>query len=317
MPISLPRISIVTPSYNQAQYIEQTLDSILSQGYPNLEYIVIDGGSTDGSAEIIKRYEKHLKFWVSEKDRGQTHAINKGMAHATGEVRAYLNSDDYYLPGTFDAVSEAWQAQPDTDLLHGRCRYVDETGHKIGGQFGDIQSLEEALDVWGVWWSKRQFVQPEVFWSARIAERVGPFRESLNLVMDFEYWLRIIAAGGKVVPLDRELTCYRFTPYQKSRVNSGTATEILQVIKPWLWSARTPIRWSLRLRLQGRWLYDARFRPAVEQSLEREENKSVRWSRLVTLLLCYPQLLLEPSLSRRLKTSVKNDNLTLTHDTTD
>ena len=309
MPTSLPRISIITPSYNQAQYLEETLDSILSQGYPDLEYIVIDGGSTDGSTDILRRYDKHLKFWVSEKDRGQTHAINKGMQHATGKIRAYLNSDDYYLPGTFDAVSAAWQQQPDIDLLHGRCRYVDETGNTIGGQMGNINSLEEALDVWGVWWSKRQFVQPEVFWSARIAKRVGPFRESLHLVMDYEYWLRIIAAGGKVVPLDRELTCYRFTPYQKSRVNSGTADEILQVIKPWLWSARTPIDWPLRLRLQGRWLYDARFRPTVKHSLEEGENKAVRWSRLAMMLLCYPQLLLEPSLRRRLQTSVKSQQI--------
>lgn len=298
---SLPRISIVTPSYNQAQFIEQTIDSILSQNYPNLEYIVIDGGSTDGSAAIIRRYEKHLKFWVSEKDRGQTHAINKGMAHATGEIRAYLNSDDYYLPGTFEAVSQAWQEQPDIDLLHGRCRYVDEAGNKIGEQFGDIQGIEQVLDVWDVWWSKRQFVQPEVFWSARLAKRVGPFRENLYFAMDFEYWLRIIAAGGKVVPLDRELTCFRFTVDQKSNQSQRVAREMIDIIKPWLWSARTPISWHTRLRLQGRWLYQARFQPTVAQSLENEESKSRRWARLILLLSSYPQLLLEPSFRSRLR----------------
>ena len=306
MPVP-PRISVVTPSYNQAQYLEQTLDSVLSQNYPNLEYIVIDGGSTDGSADIVRRHEKHLKFWVSGPDRGQTHAINKGMAQATGEIRAYLNSDDYYLPGSFDAVSEAWQAQPDTDLLHGRCRYVNQTGETLGGQFGDIGSLEEALDVWGVWWNRRQFVQPEVFWSGRISARVGPFRENLFFVMDFDYWLRIIAAGGRVTPFDRELTCFRFTPDQKSNQSARVARELLGVIKPWLWSARTPISWPLRLQLQARWLYDARFRPTVQRSLQGAEARPVRWSRLALLLVSYPQLLLEPSLRARLKNVAQNN----------
>ena len=297
---TLPTISIVTPSYNQAQYLEQTLDSVLSQNYSNLEYIVVDGGSTDGSADILRRYDKHLKFWVCEPDRGQTHAINKGMAHATGAIRAYLNSDDYYLPGTFEAVVAAWAERPDTDLLHGRCRYVDETGNKIGEQMGDINSLEEILDVWGVWWQKRQFVQPEVFWSARIAKRVGPFRESLYFAMDFDYWVRIIAAGGRITPLDRELTCFRFTPDQKSNQRERSAAEVIRVIKPWLWSAHTPLSWQTRLRLQGSWLYQSRFRPAVEASLQRGDPAHKRYAQLGLELLCYPQLLLDSGFRARL-----------------
>src|SRR5882757_342896 len=114
-----PRISIITPSYNQAAYIEQTICSVLGQGYSNLEYIIIDGGSTDGSVDIIRKYENRLAYWVSEKDRGQTHAINKGLERATGEIIGYLNSDDYYLDGALAGIADVFGRHPDLDLLHG------------------------------------------------------------------------------------------------------------------------------------------------------------------------------------------------------
>jgi glycosyltransferase involved in cell wall biosynthesis len=101
-----PKISIVTPSYNQGKYIEETIRSVIMQGYPNLEYIVIDGGSTDNTVEIIKKYQNNISYWVSEKDKGQTHAINKGFEKATGDIVAYLNSDDVYMPYSFSVVAD-------------------------------------------------------------------------------------------------------------------------------------------------------------------------------------------------------------------
>src|SRR5439155_25397176 len=106
--MSLPRITIVTPSFNQGRYLEQTIRSVLDQGYPNLEYIICDGGSTDESVEIIKRYQHRLAYWCSEKDRGQSHAINKGFERATGDVYAYINSDDYFEPGVFECIAQAY-----------------------------------------------------------------------------------------------------------------------------------------------------------------------------------------------------------------
>src|SRR4051812_33606750 len=124
---SLPRITVVTPSFNQAQYLEQTIRSVLDQGYPNLEYIVIDGGSTDGSVDILRRYDDELAYWVSEPDAGQSWAINRGIERATGDVVAYINSDDYYLPGAF---AHAMPLFADTGIrwVAGTCEYRNEDG---------------------------------------------------------------------------------------------------------------------------------------------------------------------------------------------
>src|SRR5213596_338381 len=128
---SPPSISIVTPSYNQAKFLEATIRSVLDQGYPNLEYIVMDGGSTDGSLEIIRRYEKHLAGWVSEKDGGAADAIAKGFSRATGTILAYLNSDDLYLPGSLHAIGEAMR-DPAVDVAYGNTYWIDSGGAILG-----------------------------------------------------------------------------------------------------------------------------------------------------------------------------------------
>ena len=121
-------VSIITPSYNQAAYLEQTILSVLNQDHPRIEYIVVDGASTDGSVEIIKKYESKLAYWVSEKDRGQADAINKGFARATGEIIAWLNSDDYYLPGAVNAAVKVFEERSDVVLVYGNMLAVDEHG---------------------------------------------------------------------------------------------------------------------------------------------------------------------------------------------
>ncbi len=123
---SYPKISIVTPSYNQAKFLEYTILSVLNQNYPNLEYIIIDGGSTDGSVDIIKKYEKYISYWVSEKDRGQTHALNKGFAIATGDLIGWQNSDDIYLPDAFDRVIKVYKKNQDYGIYFGNMYLIDE-----------------------------------------------------------------------------------------------------------------------------------------------------------------------------------------------
>lgn len=297
---SLPKISIITPSFNQAEFLEETIRSVLLQGYPNLEYCVIDGGSTDGSVEILQKYDKFLSYWVSERDRGQTDAINKGLARVTGEIVAYLNSDDYYLPGTFARVAAASQSNPEADLFHGRCRYVDRVGNKTGEQFARIDRFAEIIDLWGVWWQRRQFVQPEVFWTRRIAEQVGALREDLYFVMDYEYWCRILLAGGRVRPVDAEFTCFRLYAEQKSTSSEAVARELLQVVRPWLWDPATPIPAQLRQELQAKWLYQSYFLPQVAASAAAGEPVWQRWLKSAGVLARHPQILRNPVLRDRL-----------------
>jgi len=203
----LPKITIITPSYNQGQYLEQTIDSVLSQNYPNLEYIVIDGGSQDNSVEIIRKYEKHLTFWVSEKDKGQSDAINKGLKRATGELINWLNSDDYYEKDTLQIVGEAFQ-NPQTNVLCGRSRiFYDEsnkTSHFSSGT--DIYKNNLAKTIG---WARID--QPETFFRASAINAMGLLNPKFHYVMDKEWWIRYLFLFGleNIVEIDNVLVNFR------------------------------------------------------------------------------------------------------------
>ena len=179
-----PRVSIVTPSYNQGQFLEETIRSVLLQGYPNLEYIIIDGGSTDGSVEIIRKYEPWLAYWVSEPDRGQARAINKGFERATGEILAWLNADDWYPSGTLEAVAQTALEHSQATLLYGDCEEIDADGHSVG--IKRLTRFDLATLLRG-----RNMAQPAVFWHCRVLEEVGGLDEQLHYALDFEFFLRI------------------------------------------------------------------------------------------------------------------------------
>ena len=294
-----PRISIITPSFNQADFIEQTIRSVLLQPYPNSEYIIIDGASTDGTVDIIRKYEPWIADWVSEKDRGQGNAINKGLKLASGEIIAYINSDDFYLPGAFQGVAQYFISHSDVDLVHGQCRYIDENGNKLRDHAGNITRYAEILDLWDVWWKKRQFVQPEVFWTRRITDKVGPFRENLHWVMDYEYWARILQAGGNVGRFDAPVACFRFHTNQKSTQPEKTAEELLQVVRPLIWERRSLLSRSERLRLKAKWLFDAVFRKEAARSLAEKQSRVQRWIRLAMLVWRYPAIIIAPEFRRR------------------
>jgi len=204
-----PKISIVTPSYNQAEYLEETILSVLNQRYPNLEYIIVDGGSTDGSVEIIKKYEDRLAWWVSEKDDGQTQAINKGLARATGEIVAYLNSDDVYLPGALYAVSDYFRKHPNCLWLSG--------GSIIYGKGIDIEIWNPKIpDNQAEWLLHNIIPQQSTFWKKILMDQYGMFDETYSYSMDYEYWVRFITYGIKYNIINLPLAAYRFHDTSKS-----------------------------------------------------------------------------------------------------
>jgi len=185
-----PRVSIVTPSYSQAQFIEETIRSVLLQGYPNLEYIIIDGGSTDGSMEIIRQYEPWLAYWVSEGDRGQSHAINKGWALATGEIAAWINSDDLYLAQAVERGVSALMQTPEAVLVYGNCEMIREDGSPHGTWTTHACTLHNLL------LEGNKIPQPTVFMRTSALSAVGGVDETLSYVMDYALWVQLGLHGS-------------------------------------------------------------------------------------------------------------------------
>jgi glycosyltransferase involved in cell wall biosynthesis len=278
----------------------------LLQGYPNIEFIIQDDGSTDASIELIKRYENYLSYWASDPNSGQSSVINRGLHRSTGSILAYINSDDYYAPDAFGIAAQVFHQEPEVDLINGRCRFVDEYGNRLGEQFGDVTRLDEALDLWNVWWKKRQFVQPETFWRRQIWEKAGDFRTDLHIVFDWEYWCRMLLAGAVVRRVDAEFACFRFQASQKTGDAKRVADEELAVVKKWLWDTNIPLAWHKRRLLQGHWLYDCKFRKAADTSVARGQSPLIRWFQLMGIAMHYRQLWAVPSFRSRIFEAVRH-----------
>ena len=219
-----PLVSIVTPSYNQGRFLKRTINSVLNQDYPNIEYIVIDGGSEDESVDILKEY-KSLFEWISEPDRGQTHAINKGFARARGSILGYLNSDDVLYPGAISTVVEQFHKNPEVDMLYGKADYIDEEDKKTGIYNTDVYSFERNMFDCCI-------CQPACFWRKRIADIVGKFDEDLHYAMDYDYWLRMDRAGGRILHVSDILAASR--RYEGTKTLSqreAVFREIFQICK--------------------------------------------------------------------------------------
>lgn len=197
-----PRISIVTVCLNQADSVARTLRSVLDQAYPALEYVVIDGGSRDGTVAIVDRYVDRLAGWVTEPDHGQSHALNKGFARTTGDILGWLNGDDWLLPGALETVGRFFRDHPDVDVVCGACRYVYDDGSHEDRR---VDSAELAyLDVYD------PIHQPSCFWRRALHDRVGPLNEDLRFGMDWDLFLRFARAGARFAAIPDVLSAYQF-----------------------------------------------------------------------------------------------------------
>ena len=206
-------VSIVTPSYNQASYLEQTIQFVLSQDYPRIESIVIDGGSTDGSVEIIKKYESRLAYWASEKDSGQADAINKGFARAKGDILAWLNSDDYYLPNIISSAVKVFEENPNVFMVYGDMLAVDERGQTINILKYKQLSLEDLLCF--------QIIgQPAVFFRRAAFEKTGGLDTTFHFLLDHHLWIRF-AQQGKILHVPQTWAAARYHAEAKNRAKAA------------------------------------------------------------------------------------------------
>jgi glycosyltransferase involved in cell wall biosynthesis len=207
--MTFPRISIVTPSFNQGKYLDETMRSVLDQGYPNLEYIVIDGGSSDESVEIIKRYAGRLAYWVSEKDKGQTDALNKGIARCTGEIFGYINSDDLLMPGSLERVAQAWRDDK-AQWIVGWSKYLEMDG-------GDYPYVVRPIGRKIDWFLHNPIPQQSSFWATRFFREIGPFRTDMHYCFDYEYWMRLrFAANVRPLGVRKCLSAFRLHEESKT-----------------------------------------------------------------------------------------------------
>jgi glycosyltransferase involved in cell wall biosynthesis len=253
-----PRISVVTPSFNQGQYVEETLLSVLDQDYPQLEYIVMDGGSSDGSRDIIESYSDRLAFWRSAADDGQAAALREGFAHATGDILTWVNSDDLLAPGALFKVAEAWDRHGGDVIVVGACQLFDGRGRGRRHLASFQRELDvpepmppaKIFDLARHWFPGEFFFQPEVFFPRAAYERIGGVDPSYYYTMDFDLWARFALTGTPVVVIDETLALFREHDEQKTSDRRALHREMVTTANRYL--DKAPLEARERRRLQ-RW----------------------------------------------------------------
>ncbi len=263
---ALPRISIVTPSYNQGQFLEEAILSVLSQDHPDLEYIIIDGGSTDGSLDIIRRYRHRLAYWVSEPDRGQSHALRKGFARATGDVLGWLNSDDLYVPKALEAVGEAYRAHPGSVVVGNVITFDARTGAEKLVQQAGI-SLESMVKFWE---RKFSWHQPGVFFPRSVYELVGGLDEELVYFMDHDLMCRLLQRCA-VVYIEQLLAKFRLHETSKTCLARAHFLRELSLVSQRYW----PLLESVDHAAHNRYMASKLVGFIVEQIQHRQPRQAI------------------------------------------
>jgi glycosyltransferase involved in cell wall biosynthesis len=196
-----PRVSIVTPSFQQGRYLEATLRSVHDQAYPDVEHLVVDGASTDGTIELLRRWSDRLAWWVSEPDGGQSDAINKGFARSTGQILGWLNSDDQLAPGALERIADALSGPDGADVVVGDCIFAFEATGTTRTLRGEFEGRDRLLRFWRGY----RMHQPAIWWRREVYDRIGGLDPDHDLIMDFDYWVRMVDAGFRFTNVDAPL----------------------------------------------------------------------------------------------------------------
>jgi len=275
--ISWPKISIVTPSYNQGQFIEQTIKSVLNQGYPNLEYILIDGGSTDETLEIINKYESNLTYWISEKDEGQANAINKGLRKCNGDIFNWLNSDDYYEPLALYKVAKTF-INHDCDIVSAREKHFDDIGNLIFRTGSTLkENIAETLYFGHI-------DQPSTFWRKEIIDLLGGVNEKYNFLMDAELWVRYLLKYGdeQIIKLNEMVVSFRLHDQSKTfKEQTNFKVE------------RASLRYSLLKSIGDSKTLESLFEPLIDNSKTQVYSINKKFDKPKFLYLCAEDLFKE------------------------
>ena len=295
-----PHVFVVMPSYNQGHFIRQAIDSVLGQGYEPLSLLVMDGGSTDGTPDVLRSYGGRLTF-VSEKDRGQSDALNRGFARAGGDIVCWLNSDDAFLPGAIATVVEAFRRHPEAEFVYGKGWDIDERGRILR------DSGVRPFNLWKLIHHRNFIHQPSCFFRKSLLERVGVIREDLHYVMDWELWIRFAAYPG--VYLDEFLSCNR--TYAQNKTQSGTFRrwrEIRRMVRGYTEEALPPVVWLYFVESLVQWLRQRRFLGRAAWPLAR----IFRWGVLKELSGLHPDGSIEPAFAFTVPNPGRKDSVRLT-----
>ena len=221
---TLPKISVITPSFNQGHFIEQTILSVISQQYPHMEFLILDGGSTDNTVEIIRKYEKHITYWHSKKDNGQASAINEGFNRATGSILCWINSDDMYLPGIFARIAVHFIQETVPKIVFGNCIHFSDESGKVRGS--SVTRAHERLDL-----SLCDYIiQPSSFFNRSAWTLTGQLNEAMSFAFDWDWFIRAKRAGVELLPLAEYLSIYRIHQQHKSGSGGDKRIEELKTI---------------------------------------------------------------------------------------